>query len=206
MCQVRLIIVFDHLCQVLHVCRLRKESIGMCQVRLIIFPAHIYLFQHVCRLRIRKYWDVSSAIDNSSWQFLQTQTFLQARDKKVLRCAKVRVISVPDHTYQFQHGYSLGISRESIEMCQVRLISVNSGPCQFQHVCRFGIRKYLDVPSTINKRFWQFLLILTCLQAMDKKVHWDVPSTIDKRSWIFLPISTCLRAKDMKVLRCAKYD
>ena len=128
MCRVRLIIVFDNLCQVLHVCSLKKETIGMWHVRLIIFPANIYLFQHVCRLRIRKYWDVSSAIDNSSWQFLQTQTFLQARDKNVLRCNKVRVISVPDHTYQFQHVYSLGISRESMRMCQVRLISVNSCP------------------------------------------------------------------------------
>ena len=118
MCRVRLIIVCDNLCQVLHVCRLRKESIGPSVPRTINNVSCPYLALP----------DVSSAIDNSSWQFLQTQTFLQARDKKVLRCAKVRVTSVPDHTYQFEHVYSLGISRESVEMCQVRLIRVNSCP------------------------------------------------------------------------------
>ena len=66
MCQVRLIIVFDNLLQVLHVCRLGKESIEMCQVRLIRVPANTYQFQHVCRFGIGKYGDVPSTINNRS--------------------------------------------------------------------------------------------------------------------------------------------
>ena len=61
------------------------------------------------------------------------------------------LIVVFDHTYQFQHVYSLlELNSESIEMCQVLLITVPDHTFQFQHVHRLGIRKYWDVPSTIN--------------------------------------------------------
>ena len=55
MCQVRLIIVFENLYQVLLACRLREESIDMWQVRLISVPDHTYQFKHVHRPGIRKY-------------------------------------------------------------------------------------------------------------------------------------------------------
>ena len=53
-------------------------------------------------------------------------------------------------------------------MCQVRLISVSDHTYQFQHVYRLGITNYWDVPSTINKRFWPYLLISTCVSAIRK--------------------------------------
>ena len=42
--------------------------------------------------------------------------------------------------------------KESIENCQVRLITVLASLYlyQYQHVYRLGIRKYLDVPSTVT--------------------------------------------------------
>ena len=53
-------------------------------------------------------------------------------------------------------------------MWQVRLISVSDHTYQFQHVYRLGITNYWDVPSTINKRFWPYLLISTCVSAIRK--------------------------------------
>ena len=93
-------------------------------------------------------------------------------------------MSAPDHTYQFQYVYTL------------------------------AIRKYWDVPGTINKRSWSYIsistcplaresieicqvrlisvlaAISTCLQVRNKKV-WDVASTINKRSYPCLAILSC---------------
>ena len=93
-------------------------------------------------------------------------------------------------------------------MCHVRLIIVTDHTYQFQHIYRLGIRKYLDVPSSVNKRFWAYLPISTCLYPYRLRVrkYWDVPSTIKKRSWPYLLISTCLLARDKELLRCAKYN
>ena len=150
-------------------------------------------------------------------------------------------------------------------MWQARLISVSEHTFQFQHVQRLGIRKCRDVPSTINKRFWPYLPISAKhtgrlgirrywndLSTINKRSlpylpikhaqrlgiklysyvpsminisvfdhtfqfqhvyrlgiasYWDVLSTINKRPWPYLPTSTCPKGKNKTVLlRCAKYD
>ena len=99
------------------------------------------------RLGIRKYWDVPTPSNKRPLQYLPILPCLLARDKKSIEMGQVPLISAPDHTYQFQYVYTL------------------------------GIRKY-----------------------------WDVPGTINKRSWSYISISTCPQTRDRKVLRCAKYD
>ena len=87
LCQVRLIGDPDRTYQFKHVYRLgiRKH---WDVPRTIDNRSHIKLFQHVCRERIRKYLDVPIAVKKRSWQCLPILSYLQARDKTVLRCAK----------------------------------------------------------------------------------------------------------------------
>ena len=152
-------------------------------MRLIIVFDNLYQVLHVCRPGTRKYWDVPSTINKSSWPYLLISTCLQATfrlhstsaKKETMEIWQVRLILVSDHTFQFQHVHRLGL--QTIEMCKVRLISVPDHTFQFQHVHRLQIKRYCDVPSMLNKRFWPYL-----------------------------PISTCLQARDKKILRCARYD
>ena len=55
-------------------------------------------------------------------------------------------------------------------MCLVLLWIVPDHTYQFQLVCSLGLRKYWNVPCTINDRLWPCLLISRCLQDRDKKV------------------------------------
>ena len=102
-------------------------------------------------------------------------------------------------------------------MCQVRLISVPDHTFQFQHFYKLGVANYWDVPSTINKRSWLYLPISTTQRAGIKAflthtypfqhVHWlgitkylDVNGAINKRSLSYIPIFTCPQVRDKKVL------
>ena len=92
MCQVRLIIVFDNLYQVLHVYRL-----------LISVPDHTFQFQHVHRLRITQYCDVPSMLNKRSSPYVPISRCLQARERKNIKMCQVQLISVSNHTFEFQH-------------------------------------------------------------------------------------------------------
>ena len=138
----------------------------MCQVRLISVPDHTFQFQHVHKLGIKQYCDVLSMLNKRFWPYLPISRCLQARDKKILRCAR-RLISVPDHFFQFQR---VQIREKSIEIYQGRLILVSDHNYPFQHVYWFGITKYWDMPGTINKRSWSYIPISTCPQARNKTV------------------------------------
>ena len=63
-------------------------------------------------------------------------------------CLALSVIFFPPVFFLFGKD----VLRKYLAVCQVRLTIVTDHTYQFQHVYRLGIRKYLDVLGTINKR------------------------------------------------------
>ena len=59
---------------------------------------------------------------------------------------------------------------------------------QVQHVCRLGITKHWNVPSTI--RVPDSLYRVQHISRLGIRKYWDVPSILNKRSWQSLPIPT----------------